>query len=90
MAIFTHQICYYSLSGRTKKGTEKTIKASELCCEVERVAASLVCFAEQRDGQLPNLLIVGLKCGTLASFISKYMTGITVKVRQMLQITEIA
>ena len=71
-------------TGRTRKGTEKTIKASELCCEAERVVASAVCCCEQRDGHLPDLLIHGMKCGTLATFIAKYMAGIAVKVRKAL------
>ena len=74
----------YLFTGRTKKGTERTIKASELCCEAERVASAVVCCCEQRDGNLPNILIHGMKCGTLATFIAKYITGIAVKVRKAL------
>ena len=72
----------YLFTGRTKKRTEKTIKASDLCCEAERVASAVVCCCEQRDGNLPDLLVHGMKCGTLATFIAKYMAGIAVKVRK--------
>jgi len=66
---------------KSKGSTARTVDVSQLVCDVEKVLASLTCFYNRvGDEPLPNLLIVGLKCGTLANFLSTYHRGIVIEV----------
>ena len=58
----------------------KSAVKSALLCPVERIVSLAVCHCAVLDSSLPNLLLVGLKCGTLATFLAQYMAGIIIKV----------
>ncbi|XP_067943834.1 eEF1A lysine and N-terminal methyltransferase-like [Watersipora subatra] len=59
-----------------KKRSVKLIVKAELVSSMERIIAAVACHCALLGPCLPSLLIVGLKCGTLATFIAEYIRGI--------------
>lgn len=80
MYISNIKLCAHIFLERVKKRTQKSVLSSFLVSTTERSIASAACLCGSAIGSLPSVLLVGLKCGTLAGFIHKYMVGTAVEV----------